>query len=341
MPAHRDLKDGGFDGGGLLLLAGVLVLVNVYLARAPSAGWLSPLSLALLAATLVCLVLFLRRERGLVRPLVRLGLFRNITFTGAVLANFLVSGVLGAATLIGMNVLQEGAGWSSFQAGLVTIGFLVAVVATIRTGERRMQSIGSRVPMLAALSLTGAGALLLGLTLLGLVAYTVVAVVGFTLIGVGLGLFATPATDTALSNVPESAAGQAAGIFKMAASLGNAIIVALVAAVYTLAKDVDPAWLRGSGLVDASWGSGGDGIAVRAAATIAFAVTILLAMIGLLLVVRLMSDAMAEGRHRATRELRRKQRIARDERLGRMAALRRRRRERVRALRAQGRWRDR
>ena len=52
------------------------------------------------------------------------------------------------------------------------------------------------------------------------------------LFGLGLGIYATPSTDTAVSNAPEDKVGEAAGVYKMASSLGGAFGVAISAAVY-------------------------------------------------------------------------------------------------------------
>lgn len=60
-----------------------------------------------------------------------------------------------------------------------------------------------------------------------------VAFVGFTLFGFGLGFYATPSTDAALSNVLNEKAGAASGIYKMASSLGAAFGVAISAALFT------------------------------------------------------------------------------------------------------------
>ena len=39
-------------------------------------------------------------------------------------------------------------------------------------------------------------------------------IIGFPVSGIRLGLYATPSTDTAIDNVPEAKAGEAAGIYK-------------------------------------------------------------------------------------------------------------------------------
>lgn len=128
--------------------------------------------------------------------------------------------------------MQTAAGLSSLQSGLLTVGYLVGVLATIRVGEKLLQRMGYRRPMLLGCALTGAGILLTALTFLLAGEYLVVAFVGFTLFGVGLGLYATPSTDAAVANVPKEVAGSASGIYKMASSIGAALGVAISAAIF-------------------------------------------------------------------------------------------------------------
>ena len=63
--------------------------------------------------------------------------------------------------------------------------------------------------------------------------YTVLAVIAYTLFGLGLAFYATPSTDAALSNLPPAQAGAGAGIYKMASSLGGAIGAALSLTIFT------------------------------------------------------------------------------------------------------------
>src|SRR5207302_9171302 len=41
--------------------------------------------------------------------------------------------------LVALALVQQGAGLSSFQAGLLTLGYLVAILGTIRVGEMHLQ----------------------------------------------------------------------------------------------------------------------------------------------------------------------------------------------------------
>jgi DHA2 family multidrug resistance protein-like MFS transporter len=106
------------------------------------------------------------------------------------------------------------------------------VLSTIRVGEKLLQKMGPRKPMLLGSFITGLGILLTSLTFLLAKQYIIVSFIGFTFFGIGLGVYATPSTDAALSNVPEDKAGSASGIYKMASSLGAAFGVAISAAIF-------------------------------------------------------------------------------------------------------------
>ena len=134
--------------------------------------------------------------------------------------------------------MQRASGWSALRSGLLTVGYLVAILATIRVGEKLLQRLGPKKPMMWGTSITAAGIVLTSLTFLLIREYAVVAFIGFTLYGIGLGFYATPSTDAAMSSVPSDKAGAAAGLYKMASSLGAAFGVAISYAVYTAATHV-------------------------------------------------------------------------------------------------------
>ena len=115
----------------------------------------------------------------------------------------------------------------------MTAGYLVAILSTIRIGEQLLRRMGPRKPMLIGCWITAAGILMTTSTFLLAREYIVAAFIGFTLFGIGLGFYATPSTDAALSNVPEDQAGSASGIYKMASSLGSAFGVAISAAIFS------------------------------------------------------------------------------------------------------------
>lgn len=232
-----------FDWGGVIAFVVALLALNVYISQGPNIGWLSLPGIGLIAVTAIGGLIFLQIETHHKTPFLDLNVFRNGTFTGATLSNFMLNGAAGTL-IVALGLVQVAAGMSSLQSGLLTIGYLVAIISTIRVGEKLLQKFGPRRPMLWGSTITGIGILLCSPTFLLIEQYIVTTVIGFTLFGIGLGFYATPSTDAALTNVPEDQVGAASGIYKMASSLGNAIGVAVSAAIYVAAQNVSPELLE-------------------------------------------------------------------------------------------------
>lgn len=221
-----------FDWSGFISFIVAMVAINIVIGQGSALGWLNPVVITLAVVFVVAAVVFFKVESRNPEGFVDLRLFNNKTYAGATLSNFLLNGAAGTL-LVALSLVQQAAGLSSLQSGLLTVGYLVAILSTIRVGEKLLQKMGPRKPMLIGCAITGFGILLTTFTFLLAGQYMIVAFVGFTLFGVGLGFYATPSTDAALSNVPNDKAGAASGIYKMASSLGAAFGVAISAALFT------------------------------------------------------------------------------------------------------------
>ncbi|HJW18882.1 MAG TPA: MFS transporter, partial [Flavisolibacter sp.] len=225
------ITEKSFDWAGLFAFIIAMLAINIIIGQGSVLGWLSPAILIGCLIFIISTIVFFQIETKRKNGFVDLSLFRNKTFSGATLSNFLLNGAAGTL-LVSLALVQQEAGLSSFQAGLITVGYLVAILSTIRIGEKLLQKMGPRKPMLLGCYITGLGILLTSFTFLLAREYIIVAFAGFTLFGVGLGFYATPSTDAAVSNVPGNKAGSASGIYKMASSLGAAFGVAISAAIF-------------------------------------------------------------------------------------------------------------
>jgi DHA2 family multidrug resistance protein-like MFS transporter len=221
-----------FDWSGLTAFMVALICLNIVIGQGAQIGWTNPITLALIVIFVVAAIAFFRIENSKHNSFVDLSLFKNKTYAGATLSNFLLNGSAGTL-LVALSLVQEGANMSALQAGLLTLGYLIAILLTIRVGEKLLRMWGPRKPMWLGCAITGVGILLTVPTWIFAWQYMILAVIGFTLYGIGLGFYATPSTDAALSNVPAEKAASAAGIYKMASSLGAAFGVAISAAIYT------------------------------------------------------------------------------------------------------------
>ncbi len=130
-------------------------------------------------------------------------------------------------------LLQIGGNLSAQAAGFLTLGYAVAIVAFIRVGEKLLQRFGARRPMIWGCIIVGISIALLLPTNVMTGTYQILAIISYTLFGVGLAFYATPSTDAALSNLPEAQSGSGAGLYKMASSLGVAFGVAISAGIFT------------------------------------------------------------------------------------------------------------
>jgi MFS transporter, DHA2 family, multidrug resistance protein len=229
---ERSGPAGHFDWGGLVAFVVAMLALNVFISQGPKIGWFSYGSLGLLVAFAVAILAFFHLETSRAAAFVDLTMFRNATFTGATVSNLLLNGAAGTL-VVSLGLVQRAAGWTSLQSGLLTLGYLIAILSTIRVGERLLQRFGPKKPMLWGSGITTVGIVLTSMTFVLIGQYAVLAFIGFALFGIGLGFYATPSTDAAMSSVDAGQAGAAAGLYKMASSLGSAFGVAVSAAVYT------------------------------------------------------------------------------------------------------------
>src|SRR5690606_32162906 len=140
-------------------------------------------TLGLGVLALAALAVFFRIEKLSAAPFSDFKLFANKTYTGATLSNFLLNGAAGTL-MVALSLVQIAAGMSSFQAGMLTIGYLIAILLTIRVGEKLLQKWGARKPMLLGSAITGLGIFLLSFTFILASQYIFLAVIGFTLFGI-------------------------------------------------------------------------------------------------------------------------------------------------------------
>ncbi|MTD39604.1 MFS transporter [Erwinia sp. CPCC 100877] len=222
------------DLSGVILLAAALVLLNLFITKGRDWGWASTATLGMLVGFVVTVGCFFRVERRRSdQALIDFSLFRNRAWSGAVISNMLLNGCIGTM-MIASIYMQQGRQFSAFQTGLMTMGYLVTVLAMIRVGEKLLQRYGARLPMMIGPVIAGLGIFFLSCTFLGDSAYVTTVFASYVLFGLGLGCYATPSTDTAVSHAPQDKAGVASGLYKMGSSLGGAFGLASSASLYGL-----------------------------------------------------------------------------------------------------------
>ena len=87
-------------------------------------------------------------------------LFRSATYTGATISNFLLNGAAGTLMCPSSSCSSPDS-LSAQQAGMLTLGYAIAIVSFIRVGEKLLQRFGARKPIIWGCAVTGLSIILL------------------------------------------------------------------------------------------------------------------------------------------------------------------------------------
>lgn len=132
---------GKFDMPGVITFMIMMVALQVFATQGAELGWGSAASLTLLAISIIFGILFFRIESQADNAFVNFKLFKNSIFTGATISNFLLNGTAGIL-IVAMSLVQMGGGMTAQEAGILTLGYAISIVAFIRVGERLLSSSG-------------------------------------------------------------------------------------------------------------------------------------------------------------------------------------------------------
>jgi DHA2 family multidrug resistance protein-like MFS transporter len=229
LPEYRDPSPRKLDlrSAFLSLLAVLSLIYGMKQFAQDGFGW-APVA-AVVGGLAVALV-FVRRQKRLVDPLIDLRLFRLPAFSGS-LASYLMGTLVafGSYVFIG-QYLQLVLGLTPLSAGLWMLpwsgGFIVGSLSSPAIGRR----VRPAFVMAAGLVLSAAGfAVFLQLGDRGVTAL----VVGSVLVSLGLAPVVTLATDLIVGAVPPQGAGAAAAISETSAELGGALGIAIMGSIGT------------------------------------------------------------------------------------------------------------
>ena len=177
------------------------------------------------AAALVLVWWELRRKDPMIDP----RSFRNLPFTGAVLTGICSFGSLGGFLFLSTIYLQEARGLSALHAGL----HMLPTAAAMAICPLPAAWLAARRGLWLPLTL---GGLALMLSMIAMSRLTVSSgelylIAAFTLFGVGLGMVNGQISHAAVSAMPSSKAGLAAGIASASRQMGQALGVAVTGAL--------------------------------------------------------------------------------------------------------------
>jgi len=218
---------GGVDvAGAVSVTAGLVVLVYA-LVNAQTVGWLSGETLGLGALAVALLAAFVVLESRLRHPLIRLGIFRMRSITGANAAMLLVAGGMFAMFFFASIYVQEVLGYSALRAGLAFLPVTLGIIAGAGLSQQLIRRVGVRAVGLSGMSIAAVGLVVLSrIPVAG--TYLGDLLPGLMIMSVGMGLTFVPITLIATTNVGAEDAGLASGLLNTAQQLGGAIGLAVL-----------------------------------------------------------------------------------------------------------------
>jgi EmrB/QacA subfamily drug resistance transporter len=182
------------------------------------------------AGGLVLLVAFLAWERRAPEPMVQLGVFRNVTFSGANAYTFLLYAALGGSLFFVPFDLQNVQGYSPAAAGAAMLPFIIIMFAMSRWSGGLVASIGARIPLVAGAIVAGFGFLAYARAGIG-GSYWTTFFPAAAVLGFGGALFVAPLTTTVMGAVSPDHAGIASGINNALARVAGLLAIAALGIV--------------------------------------------------------------------------------------------------------------
>lgn len=222
--------EGSFDvPGAALLMAAIAALVLAANLATPSD--LLP-GLAPLAVCAVLLALFVRQQVRSTKPLLAAQLRTSRPFLGGIFAALFGFTAAISATFLMNFFLQGPLGLPPRLAGLAILPYAVAVSLCSPLSGRLSDRIGGRVPATAGLLAIAAG--LVGLSMLPSVAEPWHVSGLLVLVGVGVGVFASPNNSAVFAAAPREHFGTANAMLGTMRNLGVTLGASLVSLVFLL-----------------------------------------------------------------------------------------------------------
>ena len=232
VPESRDPSVPRLDLTGLGLSVAMLTTLTYTIIEAPEAGWHSQRTLGGFLLSAALLAAFVASERRAVHPMLDLTLFRDRRFSaasGAVTVTFFA--LFGFIFLITQYFqLVRDYGTLSTGARILPVALSIAVASV--AGAALAPRIGTRVVVTTGLLLFSSS--FLWISTVGVdTSYAHVIVPQMVLMGLGMGLITTPATESILLVLPPARAGVGSAVNDATRELGGTLGVAVVGSIFS------------------------------------------------------------------------------------------------------------
>jgi EmrB/QacA subfamily drug resistance transporter len=232
----RDARVKSFDALGAVLVTGGLSSLVYAITQAGTNGWLGARTLAFFATSLVLLVGFVVWEQRHPEPLMRLGILRIKTVSGANVAGFILGTATFSLFLMLTLYMQQVLGYSAMKTGVAYLAVAGTAIFTSAIAAQLVTRIGVKpVLVIGMTSLTAGLAYFTQVSVHG--SYLGDLLPGFLLIALGLGFSFVPISIAALAGIQPAEAGLASGLINTTQQIGGALGIAALSTIATTRTD--------------------------------------------------------------------------------------------------------
>jgi len=230
LPENADPGVGGFDIPGAIFGTAALGTIIFALMEAESAGYRSPLVIALLCISALSLAAFIWREGRAPHPLLELRFLHDPRFATPNIVAFCAYFATFAVFSFTALFLQEVAGYNGGQIAEVFLPMTALMILASLLAGRWTGVLGIRTSIVAGCAAFSLGLLLTSTVLSPNPSYLPLAG-ALALTGIGMGTCVVPITSSVLAVVPAERSGMAASATNTSREVGTAMGVAVLGAL--------------------------------------------------------------------------------------------------------------
>jgi EmrB/QacA subfamily drug resistance transporter len=228
----RDAHAKSFDVPGAVLVTGGLVTLVYAITQANSYGWGSLATIGLFAGSLALLAAFVAWERRTAEPLMRFGIFRLRTVSGANVAGLVMGTAMFGMFLMLTLYMQQVLHYSAMKTGVGYLAVAGTAIVWSALAAQLVTRIGVKPVLVAGMTALSAGLLYFTQVSVG-GTYLGDLLPGFLLISIGIGFSFVPISIAALAGVQPAEAGLASGLINTSQQIGGALGIAALTSIAT------------------------------------------------------------------------------------------------------------
>ena len=229
VPTSKDPSHSHLDPLGAVLSILGLGALLFGIIEGPAKGWTDPLVLGSFAVGAVAMASFIVWELHTPTPMLDMRFFRNPRFTAANSAITLTFFAMFGSMFLMTQYWQFVHGYTPLGAGLRMIPYAITMMIVAPLSARFVERVGTKRVVTAGLLVVSVA--LLALSFLQTDTPYPLAISGFCVMAVGMGMTMAPATESVMGSLPREKAGVGSAVNDTTRQVGGALGVAVIGSV--------------------------------------------------------------------------------------------------------------